>query len=266
MPLFSRRIRKKAFYAGGLFVVIVAIIVGLVALSGGGIQRTAKVTPEPTIMYQPIKKEKVVVLPHRRSNGVTDVDVVVQLRNPNPRAGISNYPVTMNINAADGRELLTHTEETHMLPGSLQYVMAVGLQLPPLETLGQVDVTLPENPNFQVLADTVQVPTFNTFLRDRTDQPVGDETLETQTGLVKNTSTFDWQKVEVNVVALNKNREIIAAGKTFLGALLANEQREFTVQWTKPDEPIAQVLALPTTDIFSEANYLQTVGNPGSLR
>lgn len=266
MSLFSRRNRKKAAYAGGFFVVLVAIIFGLVTLGGGGFHRTAQVTPQPTATYQPIQKEKVVVLPHRRSNGVTYVDVVVQLRNPNPRAGVSKYPVNMTIYAADGRELIKHTEEGHILPGSLQYVIAVGLQLPPLETLGQVNVTLPENPTFQELPETIDVPEFNTFLRDRAEQQIGGEVLETQTGLVKNTGTFDWQTVEVNVVALNQNRDIIAAGKTFLGALLVNEQREFTVQWTKPTEPIAQVLALPTTDIFSEENILQAVGNPGNLR
>jgi hypothetical protein len=264
MSLFSRRNRKKAAYAAGFLIVIVGLLLlifpGLIPAS------PATVTPVPVSPYQPIVQEQVAVLPYTVPGNRVELDVVVQLRNLNARVGISNYPVTIQILSPSGEELIRHVETTYLLPGALQYVVALRLGLNAGESFGSVNIELPETPQYQELPDTISVPTFNTFLRERTSRQVGNTTIETQTGLVRNTGTFSWQRVEVVVVALDGNRSIIAAGKTFLGALEVNEQREFTVQWPLPSAAISQVVALPSTDIFREENIIRILGNPESLR
>lgn len=265
MAPFSRRMRKQAGYVLvflGALVLTVAVVLAVVRAP----QRMAEPTPIPTPRYADIIQEKVVVLPYPGTNGQTLLDIVVQLRNPNARAGMTAYPVDMVVYSATGQTLVTHREMAHILPGALQYVVAVGLELPRGEVLGQVQVSRPPTANFIELPDGVPLPSFSTFLRERQAGQVGNQVIETQTGLVKNSGTFDWQKVEVVAVALNANREIIAAGTTFLGRLLAGEQREFTVQWPQPEENIVQVVVLPSTDMFSEENIVEILGDPSRLR
>lgn len=265
MALFSRRTRKQVTYAVGFLVVVVAVAAGaLVVLRTP--RNTMTLTPTITPQYSDIIQEAVVVLPYQGPAGQSLLDVVVQLRNPNARAGVTAYPVDLTVLSATGEELLKRREPTHVLPGALHYVVAVGLELPRGKVLGQVIVNRPAAADFQELPEEVPLPSFSTFLRERRSQPIGDTVIETQTGLVKNSGTFDWQKVEVVAVALNANREIVAAGTTFLGRLLAGEQREFTVQWPKPEESIAQVVILPSTDMFSEENIVEILGDPSQLR
>ena len=265
MSVFSRRNRKKAAYAIGFFGSLLLLFGFL--FSDSLFPEPAPVpTPEPPSAFLPIIQEQAVALPHPLPGGGIGIDVVVQLRNPNARAGVGNYPVGITIFSPSGEELVSHQEVTYILPGSLQYVIALELVLSPGQSFGSLDITLPENPSFQELPDGAALPTFNTFLRERTVRQIGPQATEVQTGLVRNTSTFNWQQVEVMVVALDSNRAIIAAGKTVLGALSVNEQREFTVQWPQTQTPISQVIALPSTNIFREDNYLRIIGNPETQR
>jgi hypothetical protein len=265
MSLFSRRNRKKVTYAAGFFLFLVALFWFM--LSGLFESRApVMVTPTPTSTYLPIVQEQAVALPHPLPGGATGVDVVVQLRNPNAQAGVTNYPVEIRILSPDGTQLLTHTQTTYILPGSLQYVVALELRLEPGQSLGSLEISLPENPEFLELPNNVALPTFNTFLRPRTTRQIGSQVTEVQSGLIRNTSTFSWQRVEIAVIALDSSRSIVAAGKTVLGALAANEQREFTVEWPQTQAAISQVIALPTTDIFRDDNFLRVIGNPEGLR
>lgn len=262
---FSRRNRKKTVYAAGLVGVSAAVVLIVSALTRPA-SAPAQPTPSPTALYAPIVNERVTALPYKHADGRTTVDVVVQLRNPNPRAGVSRYPVDFRILDPSGATLLTHQELAYIPPATLQYVMALGLELSPQQTIGKVEVTLPPSPLFEVLPEQVSTPTFSTFLRTVSERAVGDEIVATQTGLAKNTSTFDWQKVEVAVVGLNANQEVVAAGKTFLGRLLTGEQREFSVEWPKPREAIVHVIALPSTNVFREENVVEIEGDPSRLR
>lgn len=265
MAIVSRRSGKRLLYAALLLAVLIAAV-WLIVVIARVPHREPKASPTSTPTFADIIQEDVAVLPYQNSSGQTLIDVIVQLRNPNARAGVSDYPVDMKVLSTSGKQLLTHRETTHLVPGALQYVLAVGLEIPRGQQLGQVEITRPAEPNFQELPGDVPLPSFSTFLRERTSRQINSETIDTQTGLVKNTGTFDWQKVEVVAVALDSNRQVIAAGKTFLGRLLSGEQREFTVQWTQPQQPIAQVVVLPSTDMFGEENIVEILGDPSKLR
>ncbi len=94
----------------------------------------------------------------------------------------------------------------------------------------------------------------------------GSYPMEQQTGIVTNNSTFDWEKVEVTGVALDSKGAIIGVGRTFVGKLLIGEQREFTLLWPFPDDQTVRVVALASTNIYSDANVVHIIGDPGKLR
>lgn len=223
------------------------------------------VTPEPLL---PIIVENITAIPHINDPGPTGktVDVVARLRNNNPRAGIKDYEVTFQLKDASGAVIQTVTQHEYVLPGSIGYIAALDMQIPPTAVFDHVDVITSKNPKFLSIPDTAPTPQFSIFPRDRTLVNSGKFVLEQQTGIVTNSSSFDWQVVDVVGVALDANGAIVGVGKTTVGKLIIGEQREFALQWPRPNTATAKVVALAVTNMYDDANFVQIVGDPGKLR
>lgn len=260
-----QRTRKQITYAAG------ALIVAGLLLGGAGILRTAgqpkrMPSPTPTPAHSPITVEETTVIRHIRPEGAGEaVDIVTRLKNPNAAAGVKAYAVTFILVEPHNAILKQHIEETYLPAGSLQYVMALNVSLG-RKQLKEVEVQLPPSPTFLALPDTLSRPSFSTFMRGRSERLVGSQTLEEQVGVIKNTGTFTWQTVDVSVIGLNATGQVIAAGKTSVGALTVGEEREFTVQWPKPREPVIRVVVLPTTNVYRDENFIRTIGDPALLQ
>lgn len=262
-----RRVYKRTAYAAFALVAALAVVGVVVLLSGSGSsQRTARVTPTPDT-FTPIEVGRVVVIPHTGSSGQTrTVDIVAELRNQNPRAGVRDYAVTFSIQNPAGEEITSTKVDTYILPGSQQYALALDVGLPAGEQLGQVKVAKPSDVQFLRLPEKLDLPQFSLFLQTREEQVIGDSVTQRQVGLVRNTGTLDWERVEVSAIAVDESGDIIAAGRTFVGRLLTGEQREFSLQWPKPTRPVSNVIAVPSTNIFREENVIKALGDPGTLR
>ncbi len=264
--VMTRRTIKKTVYASGAALAFLGFLSLLIIAFGGVPTPTIQPSPTPNA-YQPIQLEQVTVIPHPFVPGQKRyVDVVAAVRNPNAAAGISAYPVSFSIKDSGGVELATAQEETFILPGARQYAMALSIEIPISARVAGVDVTLPENPTFTAVPTDLDLPRFNTNLRQIQEQKIGDNTIQKQTGIVSNSSTFDWERVEVKAVGMNTNGDIVAAGKTFVGRLLVGEQREFTIEWPKSDQAIQRVITLPGTNMFRQDNIVDIIGDPSLLR
>lgn len=256
--MHQRRLIKQTAYAGGcLTFVFLALVVLVIVLFPDNTSRPTP--PVPTPEFQAIVVEQVDVIPH----GST-ADLVARLRNPNPRAGIRDLPVDFILTDSAGTELARHSEMSYILPGSIQYVIALNVPLPAGFT--GATASLPPEPVLTSLPPELTLPTFTTFLRQQTTRTLGDATIDEQRGVVVNDSTFDFHRVEVAVVALNGGGHVVGTGKTLLGTLTVGEQREFVVQWPSADQPITRVLILATTNIFREDNVIEIIGDPSRLR
>lgn len=259
------RLRKQMIY--GLFyaVVVVGGTLLIANLINGPIQAPAA-TPSPSATANPIQLEGVdtIVHPDPTLPGAISVDIAVRLRNTSLSAGVPAYAFTVQFLSADGRLIQEQSVEAYILPGTLQYIPLLGVRL--REALGSVEVKLPEQPEFMALPPSVELPRFSSFLRERTTREQGQRVLEEQVGIVKNTGTFDWQKVEVVGLAFNRAKKLVGVGKTFVGELKRGESREFNLTWPAPSDATDQVVILPSTNIFREDNLIRAIGDPGQLR
>lgn len=253
-----RRVIKKTIYAAGALLVVTAIIVGI-SLAVLQVNPLSREPTPPPAAFKSIVVEQVDVVSHG-----TTIDVVARLRNPNPRAGAASWPVTFVLLNPQGQEIGRHQEVTYLLPGSLQYVATIALPISP--PLGEVNVELPEETTLTTLPAELDLPTFGSFLRERTQRTLGEAAYELQKGIVRNTSTFDFQRVEMTAVAFDGANNVIGIGKTFLGELKVGEQREFTVQWPAPRTPTTRVTSFPSTNLFLEENIIRVMGDPSDLR
>lgn len=210
--------------------------------------------------YKPIVIDQVEVLRHGNN-----ADIVARLQNPNPQAGIERYPVTFTVLDSQGTTVVAHTVDAYVIPGGLQYIAALGLRLGGAEP-GTVEVQVPPDPVFTAVSARLALPSFNTFLSERSTVRVGDQTVEQQRGLVTNASSFNFERVEVTAVAVDNLGRAVGVGQTFLGELKVGEQREFTIQWPVPAVPTSRVVVLATTNLFREQNILRQLSDPSRLR
>ncbi|MEX2054705.1 MAG: hypothetical protein WD972_00850 [Candidatus Andersenbacteria bacterium] len=254
----TQRVVKKTVYAGGFAVVIVAAVLGLAAI----VRTPAPVplaTPTPVVATRPIVVEQVDVVRHQSS-----VDIVARLRNPNALAGVKEYPITFVLLNSEQQEIVQHPVTTYLLPGSLQYVVAIGI--PVGEVVTEVRVDIPPTPNFTELPRGLDLPNFGSFERERALKPIGRLSYEEQKGILRNNSTVDFNRVQVTALALDERAVVVGVGTTFLGALKVGEQREFTVQWPEPARPTRRVVIFPSTNVFLEENIIRAIGDPSLLR
>jgi hypothetical protein len=260
------RVIKKTAYATGFFLFV--CLIGFLIISPFLPKKQAQVvlvTPEPLAA---ILVENIVAIPHIDQQGPKGktVDVVARLRNNNARAGIGTYPVTFELRDSGDSVIQSVTQNEYVLPGGVSYIAALDMQIPPGSTFDHANVVTQKDPHFTTVPNTAPIPQFSIFPRDRTFVNSGNFVLQQQTGIVTNTSSFDWQVVDVTAVAVDKDGAIIGVGKTTVGKLLVGEQREFTIQWPRPNSATAQVIAIATTDMFNDSNFVNIIGDPNKLR
>jgi hypothetical protein len=251
-----RRVIKKAVYAV-LFVAIALVPVVFVTVPN--ILRLRRETPMPTPQAASIIVESIDTVIHDDS-----ADIVARVRNPNPRAGVPEYTVTFVLLDAGGNELQRLHETSYLLPGSLNYIAVLGVPLS--SALSKVGVETTDQPRFVALNQSASLPTFNSFLRERSTQRVGTAELEVQRGVVTNTSTLGFRRLDITGVALDTTGKVVGIGKTFVGEFAVGEQREFTIAWPTPATPTERVVILATTNIFRADNILGAQGDPNLLR
>lgn len=253
MPLVYRFLKQIAY--GALYLVVAALLLsGLIILI-----RRAYVAPPPVVtLPSPLRIEQVAAVRHGQT-----VDLVARLRNPNTTLGISSVTGTFRLLGSNGAELAAHSATTFVLPGMIQYLIALDVENP--APFAKVELTLSE-PTTVPIPDTLTLPSFATFLRQRTQFKSGDRLIEKQTGILRNTSNLDWERIEITGVALDERDTIAGVSQTFLGALKGGSQLEFTLQWPAPARATSRVIIWPTTNIFEETNIIKVIGDPSSLR
>lgn len=259
------RLKKQISYGLGY---IVAALILILILGWAAIRPdfTPDPTPTPAPQFQAIVLEETSVIQHA-PGAPTDprtLDIVARLRNPNPRAGVPNYPVTFILRSQTGEEITRETVTTYLLPGAPQYAVALNFSIN--QPLGRVEVILPDAPTFSAVPATLSLPRFSSFLRERITKQIGADAIEEQKGIVRNTSTSDWQSVEVVGLALSGDGTPQGVGQTLVGELKIGESREFTLQWPAPSQTTARVILVPTTNIYKDENVIRAIGDPGLLR
>lgn len=256
--MFSSHIVKQITYAGA-FLLVVFMITGIVATIMIGANRDPTL-PAPSLEpFKPLVVEQIDVIPQDER-----ADVVVRIRNFNARAGIPQLPITFILRDANGAEIGKHEQTRYILPGSVQYLVALNVHV--TGQAATAELIIPPQPEFVTFPEAFTLPSFSAFLRQRTTKILSAQTLEEQKGIIRNTSALDWQSVEVTGVALAKGNKVVGVGQTFLGELRSGEQREFTLQWPLPKIPTERVVVLPTTNIFLPENIVKLIGDPSLLR
>ncbi len=255
MISIRRLIKRLVYILLGLG--LVALAIALIIIPSLNLFRRPPTAPPP--LRESIVIESVDTIPHDGT-----IDIIARVRNPNPSAGVPDYTLTFKLIDAAGQEITTISQPTYLLPGSLKYVAALDVAVTtPIE---RVRVEQTADPVFTTVDLESALPSFSSFLRERTLRNIGNERFEIQIGRVTNAGNFGYRRVDVIGIGFDAQDNVVGVGKTFVGELRAGEQREFTLQWPEPITATAKVIVLPDTNIYREDNILPVTGDPARLR
>ncbi len=200
----------------------------------------------PTI--QPLQ----ITLAQAVPSGAGEYDVVVQVFNPNGAYGAGAVPYTLTLNPADGGAPVTLTGSFYIMPDQTRFVVRPAVRvsggLPSVQfQLGQPawqEVDQPLEVMFPVARESYQLGVSGTY-----------------EGVLTNSSNFDFQEVDIAVVALDTAGTVVAVNRTNVTTLLAHEERYFKVSWPEPlPADTARIRVEATTNLFANDNFLRTHG------
>ena len=255
----AHRTIKQAAYA--------FIFLNIVLLAGYGIlrvivpagPRVIENTPTPIPAFSALE-----IQPADFIQSGNLVDAVVQIKNPNVRAGVSNLTVNFQFLDSNSQTIISRSVSSYILPGSSQYVAV--FNVPTTVPVASVKANIPGTSTFTTVADTYQLPRFSHIMRDRVPRELAGKTYEEQKGLIVNNNPFVFKTVEVVVLAFDASNRVVSIGQTVVGDLLLGEQREFKVQWLYSGQSIERVIAFPTTNIFLKDNIRPVTKDPSLLQ
>jgi hypothetical protein len=252
------RVIKKSSYAAIFLILLFGAVYALFSWFSTPNSQKTEIVPTPPPIFQPLETKSVHYIQSSDS-----VDAVIQLKNPNVRAGVANLPITFKFKDSRDQVVAESTTNAYILPGSTQYVAT--FNVPVTVPITSVIPILPENPVFTPISDSFQLPRFSTIMRDRTIRTIANQPFEEQKGLVGNNNPFVFRTVDIIVIGFNSEGEIVGLGQTSVGDLEIGEQREFTVQWLLPSQSVERVIAIPTTNIFLKDNIREIKRDPSLL-
>ncbi|MEK7120034.1 MAG: hypothetical protein AAB824_00640 [Patescibacteria group bacterium] len=196
--------------------------------------------------------------------GQNSVDMVAEVSNKNYSLASDYIPYTFTLYDQAGQTLATKSGNFYILPGKSRFVIEqnIFVSRDPAKVdfkLGSIKwndmATLVPNQNMQDI-NNIQLLNQDPALQK---DPLGNPQLFSN---MVNQSFYDFDLIEIDLVAYDANNNIIADGQTFIRTVKANEKRVFSITWPKNSLSASPVKfdVRATTNIFNPDNFLNQSG------
>ena len=181
-------------------------------------------------------------------------DLAAQIKNPNPNYGSGQAPYRFELYDSQNNLIEQLNGVTFILPNQTKYLLWTKAESEkPVKrvklSFGQIDWQRAEN--YQSPQLFVQQKEY----RILSSQEPGFSQVS---GILINKSSFDFDKISLDILLLDADNQLLAFGKTEVRTLAAGQKRDFAATWFK--EIIGQVSFVEIeaeTNIFDPSNYLQ---------
>ncbi|MFH0852261.1 MAG: hypothetical protein V1845_01475 [bacterium] len=186
-------------------------------------------------------------------------DLAASIRNPNPNYGTSNLRYSFVFKGAGGQVLEEHKDGiTFILPNATKYVIENNIETKEPVASVELKIEMGDRENWEKIKDYQAI---SLVVKDRQF----DVASGTASGTIKNDTDFSFDKVDVNVVLFDSARNPIGALKSVMRTLTAGEARGFSLRWFYSlNSDILYPDMQAETNLFSDENYMEIHGEPGS--
>lgn len=208
---------------------------------------------------KPVKVIWVKALAIKDKQGV--YDVAAQIRNPNQNYGLSKLSYEFKLYDESDSLIFSKKNSTFILPNETKYIIEPRLEVN--QSISKISLVLePGEPgDWQKLKDFEK---NQLFIKNKNYQLLESGPGFSQvSGIVKNASAFDFDKVQINVILFNQQHEVVGVNKTEMRTLLSGEERYFLTTWfSKIEDEVFFVDVEAETNVFIDENFMKRYGAP----
>ncbi len=187
-------------------------------------------------------------------------DLVAQVNNPNPNFGLGQVKYNFKVYDSGNQLLAQKSGVDYILPGQKKYLIEANVALAKTPAKVEIIIDAAAKADWQELKDNFESPDI--YVHDKQFKYLEGQTGVAQaSGIIKNNSQFDFDKISVAVVLFDENKDIVGVNKTVALTIPAGEERYFAVLWY--DALPGQVKSadmLADTNLFSDANFMRRYG------
>lgn len=182
-------------------------------------------------------------------------DVMARISNPNNQLGSSDFSYEFILKDANGNVLVRRSGKSFILPVESKYIIETNLESK--EVPASVDV-LVGSPKWEEFFG-YEKPELNIYSKQYNLISSGIGYSEAK-GLLRNESSFDFEKIKVNVVLRDENGTPVAFNSTEMKTIKAGEERDFRLFWpinfpgSVKDAPEMEAEA----DVFDSQNFIKS--------
>lgn len=187
-----------------------------------------------------------------------DFDMAALVYNPNTNYGADRVNYDVVIRDTSSTVVSSQSYTSYISPGQTKYVVQTSLRNIPD---GSTAVVVIKRVNWEKVATA---PDINFLIIREAITPSVNQT--TYQAVVSNQSNFDFDTMNVNVVAFDSLGTVIATNTTNFQTFLSRTERSFQVTWPFVLPAGARVSAEVNTNIFDNANFLKTNGTPTTVQ
>ncbi len=193
-------------------------------------------------------------------------DFVASLSNPNTSWGVVSMRYVFTYSDKSGNELGKEDGFISVMPRgnrsdeSVKYLIADNVES--AVPIAEVRLELSEFEWAEIVGD-YDIKNLNENAIDVLDKKLtmnANLKMYTVTGRTKNTSAYDFKKVDVNTVLFDKDNKVLAAGKTNQLTMIAGDGWGFEVKLPNLREDVSKVAKVDIraeTDVFDKNNFMK---------
>jgi len=189
-------------------------------------------------------------------------DLVAKIDNVNPNYGLERFDYSFRLFDRDGQFISEKKGSSFILPGQNKYIIETNAPASVRPAKTDLVIVAAQKTDWQRLTNDFATPDI--FVQDKKfeylEGQAGQGTAQAS-GIIKNNSNFDFDKITVAVVLFDANKEIIGVNKTEAYTIPAGEERYFSVLWFSPlAGEVKSVDMLADTNLFSDSNFMKRFG------
>jgi hypothetical protein len=187
-------------------------------------------------------------------------DLAAKINNINPNYGLGRFDYTFKLYDKSGQLLMEKKGSSFSLPNQKKYIIETNVAPAAAPTKVELIIQQSEKTDWQKLTNDFATPDI--FVQDKQFKYLENKAGESQaSGIIKNNSVFDLDKIIVSVVLFNESKEVIGVNKTEVYTVPAGQERYFSVSWYSAlSGEVKSADMLADTNLFADDNYMRRYG------
>lgn len=189
-------------------------------------------------------------------------DLLAQIENPNKEYGAPRVSYQFEVFGSDNASLQKVDGSTFIFPSQTKYIIEASVNLSSLPAKVIFSI---KNVDWEKLSHFENIG-LEIYDKKYNELPRGQAYFSEASGVVENTSNFDYEKVEIFVVLYDEKDGVINFARTEQKTVKSGEKRFFKASWKNPFRKVQRPEMEAYTNLFLDENFIKRHGTEETFR